>query len=888
MSKSKSDSNASRAAAPRDMKSSRRAAGANVIVSIIAAICLLIVVNVISHYRNYRTDVQTLGQYGLSETGQAVLAEVDQRIRLTSIYTSEKKDRSRKKYFPQVDNLLEEIADAKDGVTVVNVTGDRQKGETLLRLQKRLEAKAEDHIRVIRDFSNLANTQSTQYEQMALKWSKYPPNGWLAQFGIAKQMEQAAKKVRDELRKTSSDLRNTESAVPDYAAMGEKVTDVLGTLEGLLGRISEVLTGVAELPEAAAKNRTEILQAVAVNDKVVEELVAGLGKPGDPLPKDPAKVLTNFEADAARLAEKARAAMRQLETLNQAGNGSVRYAQAWQMEEGSLPNYYGGFARAAGSLAIQANGAKANLKTEAQKDFIKDLREAVDGLARVSKLCGRNSVKLLDELTKLDKETQTILAEAAKAGYLKNLLEPVQKLAAKARELKPLEDQKELIERIGEDNIILVEVGEKTGVVTFDEVWPLAERRGPTTGDEEERRVFNGDTAVCSKILTLATEPLAEVVLTFFEQMPPPNPYMRQMQPGVTGPLPSMYLQTLRERLEKANIKITEWNLAPGPGGPPSECPEATEGRPQVLLILPPPQPTPPMGRMGQRPQPSWSPAEVERIRDAVNGGRGAIFLAAYFPPGYMGQPTPYVLSDYLEADWGLKVRSDLRVVQGEPDPLNPGKFEMPVLRWMWLPLSNFTDYPIGEPLKARRMYWLNVCPVERTEEAVTGVTYEDILVVPESPSGTWATASAEDLIEQIAVHSGGSGVEPNPEDDLLAPFAVATYAHKQADGASARVVVLGIGASFMDGYVNQGIPRITASEVLAKPEPPPTGDIDLVINSVYHLAGQDRFIGAGPTIIQPIGLITRVTMIWIKAFGLLWPVLVLGIGLIVTILRNR
>ena len=37
--------------------------------------------------------------------------------------------------------------------------------------------------------------------------------------------------------------------------------------------------------------------------------------------------------------------------------------------------------------------------------------------------------------------------------------------------------------------------------------------------ETEDRRVFYGDMAICSKILSLAAEPLAEVVMTFFEDV---------------------------------------------------------------------------------------------------------------------------------------------------------------------------------------------------------------------------------------------------------------------------------------------------------------------------------------------------------------------------------
>ena len=111
------------------------------------------------------------------------------------------------------------------------------------------------------------------------------------------------------------------------------------------------------------------------------------------------------------------------------------------------------------------------------------------------------------------------------------------------------------------DNIVLVEVGGKTGVVPFDDVWPRASRSETDFAEPEQtRRVFYGDMAICSKMLNMVSKPFAEVVITFFEETVPP--FMRRFRPSVSGPIPSDRIQTLRERLEKANLKVTDWNLA--------------------------------------------------------------------------------------------------------------------------------------------------------------------------------------------------------------------------------------------------------------------------------------------------------------------------------------
>ena len=60
-------------------------------------------------------------------------------------------------------------------------------------------------------------------------------------------------------------------------------------------------------------------------------------------------------------------------------------------------------------------------------------------------------------------------------------------------------------------------------------------------------------------------------------------------------------------------------------------------------------------------------------------GRRPAIFLAAWFPAGMGEFPTPFTFGDYLKQDWGLDVRTDMRLLQGTADPVNPGSDEKPV-----------------------------------------------------------------------------------------------------------------------------------------------------------------------------------------------------------------
>jgi hypothetical protein len=204
------------------------------------------------------------------------------------------------------------------------------------------------------------------------------------------------------------------------------------------------------------------------------------------------------------------------------------------------------------------------------------------------------------------------------------------------------------------------------------------------------------------------------------------------------------------------------------------------------------------------------------------------------------------------------------------------------------MPLSSFTEHPVGEPLRARRLYWADACPVLKAKEGGAGVTVEDILVVPEGLPACWAASNAQSLEAQMWMGQGSGIVPASGDGDLTPPMALAVEARKQLGDRTARIIVLGVGYSFIDQFVTQRVPRFEADETLQS-EPPPIGNVDLVINSAYRLLGKDEFIGAGPAMIQPIRIIDAGTMAAVKAgFGLLWPLLVLAIGVAVMVVRRR
>lgn len=879
-----------------DVRAARRAVGINVTISILAAAALLVVVNlignIVSRKKNLRWSAESLGRYGLSKTSKAILDHVDQKVRLTSIYRATSNDMKPEKYLPAIRNLMDEMRHRKGNIVVENVTSDRQQEEVFARLRDRLDKAAPKHRQVVADFQKLIDKQTSQYEQLAAEWRQYPRSGWLTQFGVPKNMETAWASLRAHLQSVSAKYREQleGTSLPDYPEMVRELRDTLEKLQKDLDGVGQMLTRLAELPEKAGKVKPELTKDAKECLDQINRAITALGKAGSPIPAKPRPVLDQFAAATGAAAKAAENIRHKLNGLG--GRGFAQFARSWRTQAGSLPEVYADIELIAQQLAQQAQHFRATMTVEAQKQIITALRKGLPKLDLPQRATDARKAlnRLLDELTKLDEATKNLFAQTGKEDYLADLTKDISPLLERSRELPDLPDQEELITRSKRDNIVVIEVADKTAVVTFEEVWPLAPRLeigGPSMEDEEPRKVFNGDMAISSKILSLAAEPFAEVLLVTFEELPPLH--MRRFQSGLAGPIPSDKLYTLRERLEKANLKVTDWNLAKAPPEPEiPEPPPNTEKLPRVLLILPPPEPPPAPPRAGPARQPRWSKDRHElAIKRLIDSGTPAIFLAGWMYPQYwQRQSATYVLGDYLRDEWGLDVKTNWRVIQTKRDAKRPGKFKLQVQTWQYMGISTFTDHPAGEPLKARRFYWLNACPILPVADSKAGATLVNVLVVPKHRSEIWATSKIDALIDRIRRRQP---LEPDTEaEDILPEFALAVEATKQVGEAKARIMAVSTGFSFIDGYLRSPVILLLEDRTIAT-EPPPAGNVDLLINSVYHLVNKGEYIGAGPATIEPIRLIGQRTMTAIKIiFGLVWPAAFFLVGGAVMLIRRR
>ena len=876
-----------------DMRKSRRKAGLNVAVSVAAAAALLIVVNIIGHVvsseRGWRWNMESQGRYGLSESAKRILAQVSDPVRITTLYTSNDPGKKASEYLPPLRDLLEEMRQYRGNITVANVTSDRAKAELVDRLRKQLDEPARDHRLVIGDFAELAKAQQPLYAAEIQKWQQFPLNSWLGRLGLPATFQTLLTETADDLKSSSAKVQaEMAGGLPDYAALVSDIGAAIRRNEDTrLERIRKDLADLAKLPEKALQLRPGLLKDIQSGQDDLKTAVAALAIAGEP-----ADALAKFTQAAKAFNKDAETAARGLEQLGQFP--AVAASRSWRSSTGALPDSFRNLGSVAANLGEQAEGVRTQAKTEVQRDAIDNLRKAMPILTQEAARLQASVTTLLDGLDKLDDQSKAALREGLTDDFLAAEIQPLRLLQDRIDKLPTLQNNSELVNNIKQDNVVLVETHDQIGLIPFDDIWPVSTRRGMTPEDSASPpRAFYGDMAISAKLLRMSAENFGEVMFVYYERIPPRQ--MWQQTPPVLGAIASMDLTVLRERLAKANLEVTDWNLAKqkempaaGPAkadsasGPASQA-ASRPARPRVLIVLPPPElnplaPAPPGGTFG--------PAEIQAVTQAISAGTPAVFLAGYFGAEMPGMPTPgYGWNAYLSHDWALTAQTTYRVIAAARNPQEPDKFMLPLVRWDFMPLSTFTDIPLARPLQARRFYWLRCCPVASVK-AATDAQAVGVLEVPKGQDAMWASADPDKLIQQMLA-GRSNAVRIDKSRDLLPPFWIAALAQRNIGGKEVKVAVLGNGMSFIDAYLTAPIPQLRGDTLTN--EPPPTGNVDLVINTLYDMMGKTQYIGSGPAVIEPIGILSEGMMARIQwVFGLGWPLMVLLVGGMVMAWRKR
>ncbi len=885
---------------------SRLRYGTQAILSIALAVALAVIVNIIAQADYWRKDFQTLGRFGVSERTKRILSQVDQPLRLTCVYTSDDPEYKTDQRRSRVLDLLREMSEYGRDVEVDNITTDAGKFELIGRLRKSVRSQAGQHVKFVENFRKQIKTVVKNLQNRLQEWSQLPADSYLNRWGLSAEISGELKDRVNELQSVLEDMREQAemTSLPDYADLVQKATDALTATREELQKQSELLHKIANVPEKVKANRGRAVEAMDAAVAAMNKLVEVTGAPDSAPPEKPEALLKKISEQMGRVVEKISNAAEALRTI--AGEGSaelLRQSRAWTMQVQAagglmsvritIDEYFSQYAELMRSRQSDVESLLEVARPKYQIQAIKDMRKSfAENSGKFAQIRDK-AAQRIGQLINVDSVSEEVLARAEGGNYFAAQMKPVDELLEQADELPELEDGT-LAEDITGDNIVVVETEDDIRTVGFDEVWPVEGGAFGRNEDKTQNRTFNGNAAIGSAILSMTQEPFAKVMLTYYS--PTGRQARRMPQPDI-----SVYdLSTLRSRLEQANFEVVEWNLSeemPGAGDEdesdesqtqPSTAPSEEEEAPRVMLVLPPPPAMP-----GMPPGAGFGKEHIEKINKGIDSGIPSIFLAGFTWPRQMGFGSPpvqlpYGLDGYLRKEWGIDARTNYRVVMASPDEQRPGMYRLNLEWFYYMPISAFTDHPIGEPLQARRMLWNDLCPVVPSDNAPENVELEPLLKVPAAYSGnTWATNDIRSLIESV-MEGQGSTFSPDYEGgDTRPPFAVAMAAVREGDNP-ARIVVLGCGASLTDTHLDQPAIRFDSGGNLARTDPP-GGNAEVVINSVYWLIGRQRYIASGPAQIRPIEMIDSGTQNALQVACLLGlPLIVLAVGGLVMFFRRK
>ncbi len=876
---------------------------ASVVTSSVAmAIALTLAVNIVAQRDYVRKSVESYGMYRLSDRTRTVIDDLDEPVRLTCAYSSSAEHGAW--YGRRTFELLTEMADyaRRNGrrIEVLNADTDSRKRDVLSSLESSISAKAAPHIAYLRDFIAASPELIDLLRKQAELWKHLPPGAYVNQWNIsakadalsasADQLEALRSRLASQLglAPLPGQMQPDRGILPDYAKLADETTASLNLARSTITDIAYQLRRIRALSEVVATNHPGIRDAVNELTAAHRAMLAAVGTPDSPAPQDPKAVMTVFAQHARILTQRAVGLADLLQDLAGGRNNELLNASnAWWVElrddsgavgRMSPPVVMLMLAEETNMLAVGIDATVNAATDEFLAEQIAPLRQRAALLSRTFSAASLQILTVVDRLAEVDQLSEMSMDQALRGRLMRGLLTGLDDLLAQADILPPLEDET-LAADLARDNIVIIEIGDRIEVVPFEAVWPM--KVGADPDERSPQRLFNGNAAISSKLLSMTTEPFATVLVTYYR--PAGDVQRSQIEPSD--------LQELYRRLTESNFEVMFWNVV---SPTPALLREGTGDRPVVLLVLPPAPPGIPTAGSA----PYFGPDELATIKQVIDNGTPAVFLASYFWPRYT--ESPYYYRPYLRDEWGIDVRSDYLVVPAIPDEIEPERF---TLNYRWLghmPLSLFSDHPIGEPLTGQRMLWLFCCPIEIESALPDRVSVEPLLAIPAAWSNyTWATSRIRELIDQanrgLIKPDYPQGDLPIPRDDVGMPLAVAATRLALPDSSGGeqatarkdpvRIVVLGVGMALVDGYINVPPPGDDRSRGQTDP---PRANADLVINSVYWVVGRDDLIAAGPPRPKPI----RVTIVSRIILQLLCvvvlPAAIIALGGLVMIIRRR
>ncbi|MCY2930022.1 MAG: hypothetical protein NTV86_11115, partial [Planctomycetota bacterium] len=927
---------------------SRLRYGSMVTLASAAAVVVAIVVIMVTQMDYYTKDLSAYSQTGMTDATRQAAARLLQgagKVRLTCLYASS--DKAKRSDFFRGDtwDLLQEIREANPkAVDIENVTTDAGKARVLARIRASLSSMNTERNQLLDETKRVLPELIKETEAIQAVWTAMPEESYVFNWGegasIRDSLGGGVQALQDMQKKLQT--QPFDKAMIDNAPLIEQVQDLLKTLQKVVTDNEAWLKAVAAVAEGAARQRGAILQTFAQAQTALQGARAALPG-GTPTPEQARKALEAFAPEMRKAADALAKAADQLDDMaGEANRATVADCRLLGVPVQGFGIPFGELCR---SLQVPGMLKLADTALEAAKQPQPDVYvQAVGNLAKVmaevetqAASMGQFLDKRLGQVAAPAAPDKAFLDAAAKGEVFGALAKPLGDLMAR---LKALPEQKGrgIIDQLKEDNIVIVEAGDKVDVVGFDKVWPEVNDSSTAKDKDQDRpRLFDGDAAIRSYLIRLVhKEPFATVLLTYFEpRLPPQAQQMGQGNPpddiNVSGSNRGREvndLSKLTERLELANFEVKKWNLvdpmpdepakAPLPGSNPATTPAP---RSRILLVLP-------MLRQGPM---ALGPAQERLLKDKIDSGIPAIFLAhfvqprpsmmaRYLPAEKLGSP-PLALSEYLINDWGVKPASDSWIVCGVPDPERPGLFQVATSLSYMSAVDFSADHAISKPLRGLRTLWQNLCPL-MLKDTVLADTREELLslparsdppgevqsrrreleerlarlerleqkplmTVPPAP-GLWANNDLLALINEFKRQDGR--LSPG-KDDPRGPFTTAVLVVRKENPdkktPAGQIVVMSTGLSLVDSYLAQPVPQVGEGGTF-QPGPAPRIDAELVVNSAYWLSGRLHWISA-PSRTEPMRAVAPAGMTWMWLLCVLGlPAAVLVAGGVVLYARSR
>lgn len=897
---SKRKKRAARAGGFRSSTERRLIYGLNVAVMIAVAVLLLVLVNYLGQRHHLRKDLARLGAFVLSDRTKNVLDALPGEVRISSIYTSNDPQKDFRLYEPNVRDLLDEYRYQCPKVGVEVITSDERKIELIARVRSKYGSQAGPYQELLARSDDLArrlNEMLGADVQRVSALLEVQPPAWLAKFPALAGHLNTVARGQQKLQQTQdkvSKLTATGGALPRYDEAKNELATTYRQLKNDLQQGQDFLEKAREFVEAIQTGQLEFLSATPQRASqlrsLTDQLAQAVGKPADQLPDDPKAAVQAFARQASEIAtwlEEEAARLRSFSSQHPLVADHSTWAVYIQIfgtiaQAGNVVDKVQALGEDMAGFRTQLRGIlQRDTTAEQLKDVVAQLRQITrqqiePRVQEISEALDR----LVADLGQIDDDTLGLLSSGEGGLGYQDLIDELDELVTQLDELKDLKLE-DIADKLREDNVVVVETEGKARVLSFDDVWPMS--ISPWTAfagpqEDKPRRVFNGDQAISSALIALThDQPFASVIIAYFRPQPTPGP-MGQQIPPPSSSLPERRFSTLRGQLERANLVIKEWNLAEG-----LQPPEPDEGTVPVYLFLPPPPARPPMG-MQQTPERSFGEPEREAVRQVLAENGRAIFLASFELPRPMSPfmppaPAAYLYGSMLSEEWGIEVGHRQRVIKARPDPGRAGLYRITLGDWSFLRLNEFTDHPVGKPLRAARCLTNDVCPVLPADQPPEGIRIEPILTVP-ARDDWWAENDVVRLVSRVLQ---GEAYVTKDLDDRLAPFPVIVAAENDR---GSKIIVAGIGAGLLDGYLDERVAVLEGDAI--RFDPPPSSNADILVNAVLWLADKPELIGAGPALVPPIQPIephVRSTL-WVVVMG--WSLLALVVGGVMMAIRRR